>query len=436
MRPPPLATEETQRLGQEFLKRFGEWEKAEDRLNEALVGTAPDVKTGTCRGSCLEKVYAERDAKMRESFDFLQGVMQQHGWVSSAAWGKDVEQAAARLAMARFTNLKKSAATDDDIVFMKGLLPQLRERVTARGVYPGNYARMVDDIELYEGRSQVFGSRFECVDGAFVPPSLLEPERVNERRAGLGLGPIEEDEFGTRVKMQAYCAMKAGKPAPVPQPVSPQQQAASDERVKLGKQLLKLFTEWTVLHDHAGDVMRGKAPEPTPQSCRTNCLDEAVAEAEAKKVEAFDFLRGIVQERGWISYPAWSREVETTGLTVLALQFTSLTKTPAMDDAVAFVKSLLPVLLDRVTARRVGVETYASIVDGVELYEGRQQIYGSRFECVDGKYAPVSVLAPERLNERRASLWLEPIEEHMFSQSASMQAYCARQQAKAKDPAN
>jgi hypothetical protein len=222
----------------------------------------------------------------------------------------------------------------------------------------------------------------------------------------------------------------------VPQPVSPQQQAASEERVKLGQQLLKLFTDWTVLNDRIGNVIRGKAPEPRPQSCRTNCVDEIIAEAEAKKVETFDFLRGIVQERGWISSPAWSRDVETTGLTVLALQFTSLKKTAAMDDAVAFVKPLLPVLLDRVTVRRVGAETYASIVDGVELYEGRQQIYGSRFECVDGKYAPVSVLAPERLNERRASLGLEPIEQHMFSESANMQAYCARINAQAKKPAN
>ena len=79
--------------------------------------------------------------------------------------------AANRLAVARFVDLKKSAATDEDVAFMKPLLPQLRERVTAKGVYPTSYAWIVDDIELYEGRQQVYGSRFECVDGSFVPPS-------------------------------------------------------------------------------------------------------------------------------------------------------------------------------------------------------------------------------------------------------------------------
>jgi hypothetical protein len=207
------------------------------------------------------------------------------------------------------------------------------------------------------------------------------------------------------------------KPHPSPEAVA-----------SLGQDILKRYREWGELQDRTGAALAANAPDVRTDRCDNDCVQRAAAETNAKAAEAFNLVRDTVTKYGWVAPPVWPGEVETTSVTILSLRLVNLRKSAAMDEDVAFVKPLLPVLRERIAAKAMGPTLYSSMVDAIELYEGRRQIYGSRFECVGGKYAPVSVLEPWALNERRASLGLGPIEDHELSKNKAMQAYCAQKQ--------
>jgi hypothetical protein len=53
-------------------------------------------------------------------------------------------------------------------------------------------AYLEDRIAMYEGRPQLYGTQWmdNPLDGRIRPWRLAEPDRVNERRAEVGLGPL------------------------------------------------------------------------------------------------------------------------------------------------------------------------------------------------------------------------------------------------------
>lgn len=73
-------------------------------------------------------------------------------------------------------------------------LPMLRESVK-QGESQGSHLALLEDrIQMRNGKPQIYGSqitRDETSDKQIVYP-VLEPEYVNQRRAEVGLGPIEE----------------------------------------------------------------------------------------------------------------------------------------------------------------------------------------------------------------------------------------------------
>jgi len=61
------------------------------------------------------------------------------------------------------------------------------------------YALMYDRVNLKkEGGTQLYGTQTKCVDGVYDVFNLEEPETVDERRAKLGMGPLEEYIKGNR----------------------------------------------------------------------------------------------------------------------------------------------------------------------------------------------------------------------------------------------
>lgn len=57
-----------------------------------------------------------------------------------------------------------------------------------------NLAYLTDRVRLARGEAQVYGTQltYDDVQGRASPRMLLDPTRVNERRARVGLGPIED----------------------------------------------------------------------------------------------------------------------------------------------------------------------------------------------------------------------------------------------------
>lgn len=71
-------------------------------------------------------------------------------------------------------------------------LPMMREAVKKGNAKGTNFALLVDRIEMGKGNRQIYGSQIKIDGDEFYVYPIIEPEKVNERRAEIGLGCIEE----------------------------------------------------------------------------------------------------------------------------------------------------------------------------------------------------------------------------------------------------
>ena len=69
------------------------------------------------------------------------------------------------------------------------MLRLLRACADLKRVPPWHAAYLEDRIAMNEGRPQVYGTQWmdDTRDGRIRPWSLVEPDRVNQLRAGVGL---------------------------------------------------------------------------------------------------------------------------------------------------------------------------------------------------------------------------------------------------------
>ncbi|MFJ5229278.1 DUF4135 domain-containing protein [Kitasatospora sp. NPDC088391] len=126
---------------------------------------------------------------------WLRGVVAEHGWPGRALVGAEAAAAAVALLQHR----------TGDLPFRRACLA-LVEAAAARGDTPRrDVAYLTDALRRDEGRPQLYGTKFERDAGGGLRPCPIEdPDRVDERRAAVGLGPLAD-----------YAALLAEKyPAP------------------------------------------------------------------------------------------------------------------------------------------------------------------------------------------------------------------------------
>ena len=73
-------------------------------------------------------------------------------------------------------------------------LPMMREAVADRRASGSSLALLEDRVALRQGQRQIYGSQIgrDQETGEYYVSPLVEPEKVNERRASVGLQPIED----------------------------------------------------------------------------------------------------------------------------------------------------------------------------------------------------------------------------------------------------
>ena len=123
----------------------------------------------------MEAVHIKNAARLRELTD-------QYGWPGEDIAGKDGAEAAWLIA--------QHAIGEPE--FQKSVL-RLLEGAAAAGRIPAWHAAYMEDrIAMLEGRPQRYGSQWldDPRDGGTRPWKLSDPERVNELRASVGLGPL------------------------------------------------------------------------------------------------------------------------------------------------------------------------------------------------------------------------------------------------------
>ncbi|HEX6355632.1 DUF6624 domain-containing protein [Actinophytocola sp.] len=117
-----------------------------------------------------------------ERTDRLREIIAEYGWPTFRLVGTDGATAAWVIAQ----------HSDHDPAFQQKALKLMRAAARAGQADPIELAYLTDRVAVNTGRLQIYGTQVRCVDGAFAPAPLVDPEHVDERRASVGLGPLQE----------------------------------------------------------------------------------------------------------------------------------------------------------------------------------------------------------------------------------------------------
>lgn len=80
----------------------------------------------------------------------------------------------------------------NDLKSQEKFLPIMKEAVKKGNAAGSDLALLVDRIEMFNGRPQIYGSQIQMKDGRYAIYPILDEKNVNKRRAEVGLNPLEE----------------------------------------------------------------------------------------------------------------------------------------------------------------------------------------------------------------------------------------------------
>jgi hypothetical protein len=126
-----------------------------------------------------EEVIEECRAVDTDNTEFLKSVVAEHGWPGHDLVGEHAAHAAWLLVQ----------HADDDPEFQKSCLLPLQDAVDTGQAKPSDLAYLIDRVRVAEKRPQVYGTQYHTQDGALVPRPIEDRERLDERRALVGLEP-------------------------------------------------------------------------------------------------------------------------------------------------------------------------------------------------------------------------------------------------------
>jgi hypothetical protein len=133
---------------------------------------------------------------------WLKAIVQQHGWPGRALVGEAAASAAWLLVQ----------HADHDAAFQRECLGLMEKAVECGDASAKDWAYLTDRVLRAEGRPQRYGTQFTDGPEGPEPQPLEHPERVDERRAGVGLGPLEEYRQQIIRQYRGSSAGQAAKP--------------------------------------------------------------------------------------------------------------------------------------------------------------------------------------------------------------------------------
>ena len=118
-----------------------------------------------------------------ENTEGLRRILAEHGWPGRSLVGDQGAHDAWLIAQ----------HADHDPAFQREALGLLTEAVARGEARPRELAYLTDRVRVNEGREQVFGTQMRPDEnGMPVPQPIEDPERVDERRADVGLEPLDQ----------------------------------------------------------------------------------------------------------------------------------------------------------------------------------------------------------------------------------------------------
>lgn len=124
----------------------------------------------------MEIVHRSNAARLRQ-------IIEEHGWPGKSLVGDDGAEAA-------WLMLQHSIGEPE---FQRGCVSLLEAAAAAGEIPSWQLAYLTDRIAFFEGRPQRYGTQSDYDDEGYIAIWPCEdPQRVNELRAFVGLGPVEE----------------------------------------------------------------------------------------------------------------------------------------------------------------------------------------------------------------------------------------------------
>ncbi|MCD6366267.1 MAG: hypothetical protein J7L46_01865, partial [Bacteroidales bacterium] len=119
----------------------------------------------------------------KDNLKEVENIIKTYGWPKRTEVGVDASNSV-------FMVLQHS----NKLELMKKYLPQLKKLVDINEADGGQYALMIDRINLKEGKNQIYGSQctYDTINKKFYIDSVEDIKNLNKRREQVGLQPIEE----------------------------------------------------------------------------------------------------------------------------------------------------------------------------------------------------------------------------------------------------
>lgn len=127
--------------------------------------------------------WTKKIAINKDNLKKVEDIIKTYGWPKKSEVGVDASPSV-------FIVLQHSNNLD----LMKKYLPQFKNLVDINEADGGQYALMIDRINLKEGKNQIYGSQFsfDSIHKKFYIDSVEDIKNLNRRRKEVGLQPIEE----------------------------------------------------------------------------------------------------------------------------------------------------------------------------------------------------------------------------------------------------
>lgn len=311
------------------------------------------------------------DALGREAVPYLRRLLSTYGWPGDP----DL-----RTSLARLLNEPELMWCAGQVAL--GVATSLEERQQA--------ARLIDGGLTGLGGKQRYGTLTKLVGRRVKPLPLEDAANVDVRRAAAGLPPLA----------QALAQTQAALP--------PRTAPAGLRRPVVLRPVCQRFTTTAALNTPLTEAQRDTLAQ---QADRLVEQDQASRRGEpgARRMNAVDaestaWLRDVLKKYGW---PSTNR-----GDPQLAFNAWLLAQHA---DAANDLQDCVLDLIGQQQTTQAEAQNLAYLTDRVRLAQGEPQLYGTQvsYDSVRGRATPRMLADPEHVNERRARIGLESIEEYL-----------------------
>ena len=142
---------------------------------------APDAFADPARAALMDEYRVRLLAVDRRNVRDLKELLTAYTWFSPRVFGHETENDA-------WTIVQHA---DHDVAFQERVLADLESLVAAGDATKSNYAYLHDRVSHARNRPQRYGTQGDCEGHVWKPFALEDPDKLDEYRAAMGLGPMD-----------------------------------------------------------------------------------------------------------------------------------------------------------------------------------------------------------------------------------------------------